>query len=362
MAQDLEVRSKSAGCVLHCMTAIILGVPSPRVALSGPAMVPRDTARRRISTSNPSGGSDDGRNAVPAAAPRRKSRRIKNDNKSSIGRRGKSISRAAEMLKKLGNLRVVDVILFCGVMAKLTSIYSRYRQAEISSRSQPMTHQSHKDHQMSPVRHTPEDHLNHLSFEHRLMFDEDEQVTLSHEEKSPSEAQSQHMHQEAPIKSIAEGFWRLPKWILRSRNKMIFNKPLLYRRNNDDFTFSVDPYLDDDAMFSEQSNLKIKGYFDREYDEYRASYKKAGYAVVDDAIYNADTRRMSTWSALVTSGLRVNRSLDLSNAFSKITISPTAQPAFGLSNDRLVWGIVHVYIRPSLNFCFSLQGGPSSLR
>lgn len=296
-------------------------------------MEPRDTARRRISTSNPSGGTDGGRKA---AAPRgNKSRRFRSKStSSSIGRRGKSISRAVEMLKKLGNLRVVDVILFCGVMAKMTSIYSRYRQAESSSRSQPMTHKSHKDHQMSSVRHTPEDHLNHLSFEHRLMFEEDGQVTLSHEEKSSGKPQSQHEHQEAPIKSIPEGYWRLPKWLLRSKSKVIFNKPLLYRRDNDDFTFSVDPDLDDDATFAEQTNLKIKGYFDRESDEYRASYKKAGYAVVDDAIYNAETRRIRTFSALVTSGLRVNGRSNLSNAFSNITISPTAQPAFGLSNDR----------------------------
>ena len=319
----------------------------------------RDTARRRISSSNPSGCSVN--NTVAAAAPRgNKSRRFKNKYASSnIGRRGKSISRAVEMLKKLGNLRVVDVLLFFGVFAKLISIYSRYRQAESSSRSQPMTHKSHKDHIMSPARHTPEDHLNHVSFEHRLMFEEDRLITLSSDEKSSSEPQSQHEQQEAPIKNSTGGYWRLPKWLIRSKSKMVFNRPLLYRRGNDDFRFVVDPNIDDDVTYTEQSNLKIKGYFDNESYEYRAAYKKVGYAVVDDTIYNAENKRMSTSSALASSGIRVNRQSNLANAFSKIKISPTAQPAFGLSNDRLLWGrVLSLCNRPSdsLNFsCLSRE-------
>jgi hypothetical protein len=170
-----------------------------------------------------------------------------------VKRKETKIARIKQMCTKLGRLRVVDVALFVGIAAKISSfVYYRHSQNVQSD--------------------------------------------------SPT-LQSQLFQLDSPtgeMKSLSDK-WSHPKWVQRwVERKMPFHSPLLYRREDDDYSFSYHPYLDDDGdVFGEPiKKAKLKGMFLRIEHDNKELLNDHGYAVVDDVVYYADEYSETTQSAL----------------------------------------------------------------
>ena len=84
---------------------------------------------------------------------------------------------------------------------------------------------------------------------------------------------------------------------------MPFHSPLLYRREDDDYSFGHDTsYLDYDGVAHRQTKkkIKLKGMFraDSYFKDNEEHLHAHGYAVVDDVLYDADDQREETRAAL----------------------------------------------------------------
>eukprot|EP00571_Detonula_confervacea_P012483 CAMPEP_0172305380 /NCGR_PEP_ID=MMETSP1058-20130122/6681_1 /TAXON_ID=83371 /ORGANISM="Detonula confervacea, Strain CCMP 353" /LENGTH=697 /DNA_ID=CAMNT_0013016963 /DNA_START=1 /DNA_END=2094 /DNA_ORIENTATION=+ len=201
-------------------------------------------------------------------------------------RKGKIISRIIQMCGKIGKLRVVDVVLFIGVAAKLASmLYSRRTPSSSSS----MQHSARSD-----------------------------SAILEHGPRSEE------------VKTLSDN-WSPPKWVKRwMEHKMPFHSPLLYRREDDDYSFGYDSYLDDDEDVDrkERKNIRFKGMlFPREhYEDIEEQVNGHGYAVVDDVLYHIDEYREWTEDALPYAEFQLN------HPGPDDTVD-NAKPAFEFSNN-----------------------------
>jgi hypothetical protein len=186
-------------------------------------------------------------------------------------RKNKNISRVKQLCTKLGRLRVADVALFVGLAAKLSSfVYSQHTCPTPSSSMRNVNVQSD-----SP------------KLESQLF-----EVDSSKDE----------------MKSLSDR-WPFPKWVQRwVERKMPFHSPLLYRRDDDDYSYGYGSYLDDDgfAIGVPRQKIKFRGMFLREEHDNEEQLNGHGYAVVDDLVYYADEYSDETRSALASYDFQVN--------------------------------------------------------
>ena len=186
-------------------------------------------------------------------------------------RKNKNISRIKQLCTKLGRLRVADVALFIGLAAKLSSfVYSQHTCPTPSSSMRHVNVQSD-----SP------------KLEYQLF-----EVDSSKDE----------------MKSLSDR-WPFPKWVQRwVERKMPFHSPLLYRRDDDDYSYGYGSYLDDDgfAIGVPRQKMKFRGMFLREEHDNEEQLNGRGYAVVDDLVYYADEYSDETRSALASYDFQVN--------------------------------------------------------
>ena len=207
-------------------------------------------------------------------------------------RKKKNISRFKQLCTKLGRLRVVDVALFLGLAAKLSSsVYSQH--------SCP----------------TPPSSMRHLN------------VQSDSPKLGPQLFEFDSSKDE--MKSLSDR-WPLPKWVKRwVERKMPFHSPLLYRRDDDDYSYGYGSYLDDDgdAIGAPRQEIKFRGMFLREEHDNEEQLNGHGYAVVDDLVYYADEYSDETRSALASYDFRVNLP-HLAKPINK------SHPAFEYGNDE----------------------------
>ena len=196
------------------------------------------------------------------------------------------IANFRRMCKSAGKLRIVDVALIVGLTAKIASIYCSQRLPAPTS---------------SPA----------------LVLETNEVTISSTINTVPSKWQK---------------FWAV--------HKMPFQSPLLYRREDDDYSFGYDSYVDDDRVRIIQPNQstmnKFKGMFlrDRDFEKKEQQLNTHGYVLVDDMLYNSNHYRETTESALRDSVLRVNRP-------AQAKPMDESYPAFEFSNNE---DIHHHYI------------------
>ncbi len=123
-------------------------------------------------------------------------------------------------------------------------------------------------------------------------------------------------------------------------HKMPFKSPLLYRREDDDYSFDYDPILDDDQVGHniqpKQTKNKFRGMFlrDRDFEKKKQQLNYYGFVIVDDILYKSNECRRRTESALRGSEFHVN------HPASAKPIDET-YPAFEFRNDE---DIHHHYI------------------
>jgi hypothetical protein len=186
-------------------------------------------------------------------------------------RKKKNISRIKQLCTKLGRLRLADVALLLGLAAKLSSfVYSQHTCPMPSSSMRHANVQSDS-----------------LKLETQLF-----EIDTSNEE----------------IKSLSDR-WQFPKWVQRwVERKMSFHSPLLYRRDDDDYSFGYVSSLDDDgdAIGEPRKEIKYRGMFLREEHENKEQLFGHGYAVVDDLVYYADEYSREPRSALAFYDFRIN--------------------------------------------------------
>lgn len=207
-------------------------------------------------------------------------------------RKNKNISRIKQLCTKLGRLRVADVALFVGLAAKLSSfVYSQHTCPTPSSSMR---------------------HVNVPSDSPKL------DPQLLEIDSSKDEMRS------------LSGRWPFPKWVQRwVERKMPFHSPLLFRRDDDDYSYGYGSYLDDDGddIGAPRLEIKFRGMFLREEHDNEEQLNGHGYAVVDDLVYYADEYSDETRSALASYDFRVN----LPHLAEPINES---HPAFEFRNDE----------------------------
>ena len=221
----------------------------------------RTNARRRpaaaTSSSAASAGGSNERNSNNDGR-RKKSHEPKGQYKQFIRRKGRNLSRIKRMCAKLGQLRIVDVVLFVGFTTKLLSVlYSR--RAPSSMRQLVQQAESELDPGLPDRKNKWMPHWSKMWMEH----------------------------------------------------KMPFHSPLLYRREDDDYSFGYDydSYSEDTSgVVQSKKKTRYKGMFrgDSHFNYYKDRLHGHGYVVVDDVLYNADEQREMTLSALEDSDFQVN--------------------------------------------------------
>lgn len=248
-------------------------------ALSLPVMdKSRSSARRRPNAAsalrNDNSQSDGRRNGVGSVSRIRNAKQISSDGREKGKIRRPRIKRICE---RLGHLRVSDVTLFLAVAVKLSSvIYNSYhRHVPSSSDARPK----------NDMQRT--------------------QPATLEEEIAQSPITGDDAHDK----------WSFPKWVQRwgsEHKKIPFHSPLLYRREDDDYSFGYNTYLDDDddgsaENIKRENAGKFRGMFHAKMAEkkhlssFKEQMNEKGYAVVDDVLYNADYYRESTQRALSNS-------------------------------------------------------------
>lgn len=189
-----------------------------------------------------------------------------------VRRKGKNISRIKQMCSKLAQLRILDTVMFIGVVVKLASM--------LYSRRIPTS---------SSMREVQSD------------------SSLVEPDDSPSEEM---------IETLSDK-WPVPKWVERwMEHKMPFHSPLLYRREDDDFSFGYDSYLDDDGdarreQRKRKKHTRFRGIFlrDSHFDQNEEQLNSHGYAVVDDLLYEAEHSREETLWAIDNSDFEIDQYL-----------------------------------------------------
>lgn len=200
-------------------------------------------------------------------AVRRRSSRQPNC-RSEVGRlagwKGQILNHFRVLCNNIGKLRVVDVALFVGFSAKVASmLYSR--RCPVPS--------------LSP---------------------------------SPSSPPALVLETNDPVAPSADKTSFSSKWQkMWTKHKMPFQSPLLYRREDDDYSFGYDSYLDDDQIGRiqpKQTMNKFRGMFlrDRDFEKKKHQLNAHGYIIVDDILYNSNTYRETTEAALMDSSFYVN--------------------------------------------------------
>ena len=262
----------------------------------------RTNARRRVNaTTSPPSSSP---SVSTAKSSPRNSPNIKNNNKDGrrskshepklngqmdryVKRKGKTLSKLKIICGKFGQMRVVDVVLCIGLALKLGSMLYSWR---ISS---------------------------------RIPSGDVHQEVIQPEEDDISLLESDYLHNTKDDEEVVQSKtndWIYPKWVQRwMEHKMPFNSPLLYRREDDDYSFGYDSYpgIDDDdddttkAYISKQprKTIRFRGMFrrtPREKDPYEELMREHGYVIVDDVLYNADNARERTNWALDHSSFELN--------------------------------------------------------
>eukprot|EP00581_Thalassiosira_minuscula_P014663 CAMPEP_0183717510 /NCGR_PEP_ID=MMETSP0737-20130205/11110_1 /TAXON_ID=385413 /ORGANISM="Thalassiosira miniscula, Strain CCMP1093" /LENGTH=631 /DNA_ID=CAMNT_0025946973 /DNA_START=240 /DNA_END=2132 /DNA_ORIENTATION=+ len=192
------------------------------------------------------------------------------------------------MCMKLGRLRVVDVALFTAGSVKLASMLYSRRVSYLRSMRQ-----------------------------------------LRQEVKESPPSDNSELSRSEEFHSSREN-WTPPKWVrMWEDHQMPFHPPLLYRREDDDFSFGQDSYLDDDQSvpIKPKKQMRFKGMFlaDSHYNYYKKHLHSHGYAVVDDILYNADGYRDQTMMALTDSEVYISDRID-ETYFS--------QPSFDFHNEE----------------------------
>ncbi|KAL9190906.1 hypothetical protein ACHAXT_000612, partial [Thalassiosira profunda] len=223
-----------------------------RLGLQFTRMNGRTTARRRTTAVAASAAGDkegvhnnnDARRRQNGHSPDRARRYAR--------RKGMALSRIKRICQKLGNLRVVDVALFAAAAAKLVSIIYSYTRRRASASLGPMPSSTPIAKHAEPIHHNP------------LLRKQ------------------------------------LKRW---EEHQMPFHSPLLYRREDDDYSFGHDTsYLDYDGVAHRQTKkkIKLKGMFraDSYFKDNEEHLHAHGYAVVDDVLYDADDQREETRAAL----------------------------------------------------------------
>ena len=222
-------------------------------------------------------------------------------------RKGKSLSKIKLMCSKLGKLRIVDVVLVIGVTAKIGSmLYSRH----VSMRKEQLASYTHHTTTASSLESSSLSAVESDDHQHPPGMDE---ASLLRNDKSKKKKK-----------------WQPPKWVQRwVTHRMPFQSPLLYRREDDDYSFGYNSYnIDDDNDNNDdddenstannnmihntnrRKNIRFKGMFrnDRTFSRYKDKIEKNGYAVVDDILYYSEERRFDTITALLDSGFELNPS------------------------------------------------------
>lgn len=118
-----------------------------------------------------------------------------------------------------------------------------------------------------------------------------------------------------PTLSESSSSWILPKWVENwKHDKMPFFSPMLYQRGDDQYRYDYESILDDDGLnmppghSNEKTQYKgmfrgstYKHKYQEDYQSKKRQVNRRGYAFVDDAIYNSNTARHRTSSALKVS-------------------------------------------------------------
>lgn len=218
-------------------------------------------------------------------------------------RKGRLIASGINVVcNNIGKLRVVDVALFVGFVAKFASIYySRQFPAGPSS---------------SPT----------------VVYKSNEAEEVPNTDKSFS--------------SKWQKIW--------AEHKMPFQSPLLYRREDDDYSFGYDSYLDDDQVGhyyiqpKQTTNNKFRGMLLRDPDfmKKKQQLNANGYVIVDDILYNSNRYRETTESALRDSVFHVNQP-DVSKPIDE------SYPAFEFRNDDEIHR--HYIVDDDWDFYYSLD-------
>jgi hypothetical protein len=200
-----------------------------------------------------------------------------------VKRKGRTISKLKIICGKFGQMRVVDVALCIGLALKLGSMLYSWR---IST---------------------------------RIPSGDVHQEVIKPEEDD-TESDYLHTKDEEIVQSKTYD-WIYPKWVQRwMEHKMPFNSPLLYRREDDDYSFWYDSYpgIDDDddgttttyiSKKPPRKTIRFRGMFrrtPREEDPYEELMREHGYVIVDDVLYNADNARERTNWALDHSSFELN--------------------------------------------------------
>ncbi|KAL7544839.1 hypothetical protein ACHAWF_008204 [Thalassiosira exigua] len=223
----------------------------------------RNVARRRVVASasapeNASATSDSIDERVHNAGQRQ---RIPRDDRRFDRRNGSTPSRIKRLCRKLGQMRVTDALLLATIASKLASmLWSTWRTSSVAS------------------------------------------------------LETDRIAQDGG----STGDWELPKWSqLWMEHKMLFHSPLLYRRDDDDYSVGQHSYVDDDDRVASELNqrrktIRFKGMFlltDHD-EEDEGDMFDIGYAVVDDIVYDAHQHREKTQSALAQSDFQENTVAD----------------------------------------------------
>ncbi|KAL7535462.1 hypothetical protein ACHAWF_005175 [Thalassiosira exigua] len=234
----------------------------------------RSNVRRRAQPTVPLVRSVDsnGCNGRVASGGRRRPResRFRDQVRGFARRKGRNFSRISRMCRKLGQLRVVDVALFVAAVSKLASVlYSMWR---VSSSRQSAG-------QTGTVS---------LSLEPEPDIDEIVEVKETSRQ------------------------WKLSKWArMWADHRMPFHSPLLYRREDDDYSFGHYSYLDDDDLdvssTQRKKNVRFKGMFRKSdtFLDYQEELHDQGYVLVDDVLYKSNRYRDRTKLALAHAGAEV---------------------------------------------------------
>lgn len=201
------------------------------------------------------------------------------------GKKGQILNYFRLVCNNISKLRVVDVALFVGLAAKVASIFYSRRCPAASPPPSPSSHPA-------------------------LVLETNDTVITSTDKTSFS--------------SKWQKMW--------TKHKMPFQSPLLYRREDDDYSFGYDSYVDDDQIGHiqpKQTINKFRGMFlrDRDFEKKKHQLNAHGYVLVDDILFNSDTYRGTTEAALIDSAVDVNHP-DIAKPINE------SYPAFEFRNDE----------------------------
>ena len=214
-------------------------------------------------------------------------------------------SRIKRIFGRLGELRVVDVTLFLAIAAKLSSMVV-------------VVYNNYNDYYRRTT--TPSSSLLSLDDYDTHYYEQYTQISISNIDDDNDDDTKK---------------WSFPKWVKiwgKEHQKIPFHSPLLYRREDDDYSFAHDSHLDDDddddddyddgnsnnhhrhihttiSNKPKKKKTEFKGMLHakmtekKERSTFTDKMNKLGYAVVDDVLYSAPNYRGATLKALASSDM-----------------------------------------------------------